>query len=88
MRTIRITATISEDRRLVLQLPPDVTPGEHRVLVVLDEPVGVEESVAETPLRWDDVLLVYDGEAERPVENTVDALREERMRHILAGYQP
>ena len=37
MRTIQTKAKIAEDRKLVLQLPSDVTPGEHRVVVVLDE---------------------------------------------------
>jgi hypothetical protein len=30
MRTIEATTLIAEDRKLVLQLPSDVTPGEHR----------------------------------------------------------
>jgi hypothetical protein len=31
MRTIEATTLIAEDRKLVLQLPSDVTPGEHRL---------------------------------------------------------
>ena len=37
MRTIETTARVSDDRKLVVQLPLDVTPGEHRVVVVIEE---------------------------------------------------
>ena len=62
MRTIEAKAIIADDRRLVLQLPWDVAPGEHHVVVLLDERPSREESEAETPLRWEDGLLVYGGE--------------------------
>lgn len=39
MKTIETTAVIGEDRLLQIQLPPDVTPGHHRVAVVIDENV-------------------------------------------------
>ena len=88
MRTIEATALIADDRRLVLQLPSDVTPGEHRVRVMLDEPADDEDTTAETPVRWDHGVLVYAGEVVGPIENAIDDSREERMRHILPGYQP
>ena len=37
MKTIETTAVIGEDRKLTVQLPPDVTPGSHRVVVVIEE---------------------------------------------------
>ena len=37
MKTIETTAVIDDDRKLSLQLPPDVSTGEHRVLIVLEE---------------------------------------------------
>lgn len=37
MRTIETTATITEDGQLILQVPPDLAPGQHRVVVVIDE---------------------------------------------------
>ncbi|MGV0028151.1 hypothetical protein [Phormidesmis priestleyi] len=37
MRTIETTATITEDGQLTLQVPPDILPGQHRVVVVIDE---------------------------------------------------
>ena len=39
-KTIETTAVIGEDRILQIQLPPDVTPGTHRVAVVIDEPAA------------------------------------------------
>lgn len=38
MRTIETTVTIEPDGKLVLQLPPDVPPGERRVVLVIEEP--------------------------------------------------
>lgn len=51
MRTIRTTATIAEDRRLVLQLPSDVPPGDHRVMVMIDESEQVPERPIADPVR-------------------------------------
>ena len=37
MRTIEAIVEIAEDRKLIVQLPPDVPLGRHRVVAVLDE---------------------------------------------------
>ncbi|MBW4695134.1 MAG: hypothetical protein KME27_25570 [Lyngbya sp. HA4199-MV5] len=37
MRTIETTATITADGQLTLQVPPDLSPGQHRVVLVIDE---------------------------------------------------
>ena len=37
MRTIEATATIRPDRTLTVQVPPDIAPGEHHIVVVIDE---------------------------------------------------
>jgi hypothetical protein len=37
MRTIETTATVTEDRRITLQVPSDIPPGEHRVVMVIEE---------------------------------------------------
>ncbi len=37
MRTIETRATVRPDGTLVAQVPPDVAPGEHRVVLVLEE---------------------------------------------------
>ena len=88
MRTIEATAHITDDRMLVLQLPGDVAPGAHRVVVLLDVGAAEQGAADETPLRWDDGLLVYGGEATARVEDAIDQLREDRIRQVLLGYQP
>jgi hypothetical protein len=40
MRTIETTATVNEDGTLVVAVPPDVRPGRHRVVVVIEETNG------------------------------------------------
>jgi hypothetical protein len=42
MKAIEATAVVGPDRKLVVQLPPDVSTGEHRVVVVIDEPASAE----------------------------------------------
>jgi hypothetical protein len=37
MKTIRAIVRIGDDRRLTMSLPPDVSPGEHNVVLVIDE---------------------------------------------------
>ncbi len=37
MRTIELTAVIGDDRQLVVSLPPDIAPGTHRVVLVIEE---------------------------------------------------
>lgn len=37
MRTIETIATIATDGQLILQVPIDVLPGQHRVVVVIEE---------------------------------------------------
>ncbi len=36
MRTIETTATIAADGTLTAKLPPDVAPGDHSVIIVID----------------------------------------------------
>ncbi len=37
MRTIDTVATVAADGTLRVKLPPDIAPGQHRVVVVIDE---------------------------------------------------
>lgn len=39
MRTIETTVIVSADGTLTLQLPVDIPPGQHRVVLVIDERV-------------------------------------------------
>lgn len=41
MKTIETTATVNSDGTMTLQAPPDVAPGEHRVVLVIDENIAL-----------------------------------------------
>jgi hypothetical protein len=43
MRTTETTVTIEPDGKLVLQLPPDITPGEHRIVLVIEQQPVIAE---------------------------------------------
>jgi hypothetical protein len=38
MKTIETMAVVGDDRRLTLQLPPDVALGPHQIVIVVDGP--------------------------------------------------
>lgn len=40
MRTIETTATVTEEGTLTARVPPDISPGEHRVVLVIDGEAG------------------------------------------------
>lgn len=42
MRTIETIATIEPDGKLILQLPLDIPPGEHRIVLVIGEQLSVK----------------------------------------------
>jgi hypothetical protein len=44
MRTIETTAVVTEDGKLTLTLPPDIAPGKHQVVIVLEEQVSVKNT--------------------------------------------
>lgn len=37
MKTIETTATVSPEGTLFMRIPPSILPGEHRVVIVIDE---------------------------------------------------
>ena len=40
MRTIETTATITAEGTLIVQVPPDIPPGPHHIVVWIDDPPG------------------------------------------------
>lgn len=42
MRTIEATATIRPDSTLTVQVPPDIPPGDHHIVVIIDEQPTVQ----------------------------------------------
>jgi hypothetical protein len=45
MTTIQTTIVVDEQRRATIQLPPQVTPGTHQAVVVIDEPAAARASL-------------------------------------------
>lgn len=37
MKTIETIATVTDDNRLIAKVTPDISPGEHKVVLVIDE---------------------------------------------------
>jgi hypothetical protein len=85
MKTIEITGVVTDDHRLALQLPKDVTPGEHRIVLLIDEPqpAANHDQNIKTPMRWEGNVLVYDGQYSGSIEQFIDELREERIRQFF-----
>jgi hypothetical protein len=59
MKSMQTTATVSVDGRLIVQLPPSIPPGEHRVLLVFDDGTGPSKARIPKPplalnvLKWE-----------------------------------
>jgi hypothetical protein len=81
MKALETTTVVNEDRQLILQLPQAVSVGEHRIVVLIDEPTlaGNHDEETCTPMRWEGNVLVYDGEYTGSLEEFVEELREERI---------
>jgi hypothetical protein len=54
MRSIEATATVTPDGTLTVRVPPEVPPGEHRVVVVIDEaaPQSTSQRLERPPLDF------------------------------------
>ncbi len=50
MRTVEMKAVIGPDRKIVVQLPPDISPGEHQLVIVIEEQPVVEKE--RSPLQF------------------------------------
>ena len=53
MKTIEMTAMVGPDRKIVVQLPPDIRPGKHSLVVVIEETpaAAVRAALADWPLH-------------------------------------
>ncbi|NMG22108.1 hypothetical protein [Brasilonema bromeliae] len=45
MKAITTIATVTEDGKITVQLPPDIPAGEHKLVVVIDEKPLVEKQI-------------------------------------------
>ncbi len=52
MRTIETNAIVTEDGNLIVALPKNIVPGEHRVVITIDEQPVVKGS--KPPLKFRD----------------------------------
>lgn len=44
MRTIRIKAKVGKDRKLTVSLPEDIAPGEHSIVMVIEDGVQAKDA--------------------------------------------
>lgn len=52
MKTIQAIATVTEDGKLIVQVPTDITPGEHQIVLIIDE-TSIEQQKT-SPLKFSD----------------------------------
>jgi len=45
MKTIEMTVIVDESRKLILQLPNGISPGPHKVVLVIDEQAQANDSI-------------------------------------------
>lgn len=89
MIRIETTADFDAEGRFTGQTPSTVTPGPHRVLMLIEEPASSEPAAsdavpaAEPPLKWVDGLLLITGELLEDPEEVRRRLDDERMRDLL-----
>ena len=93
MTTLETTALVADDRRMVLQLPANVSPGEHRVRVEIDPDTNGgddADQTAQSLLRRRGHVLVFDGELldEIDIRREIERDRDDRMRMILGDCAP
>lgn len=92
MKRIETVGLVTEDHQLSACLPADVPPGEHRMVIVLEqtdadsEQSVSAESAVEPPLRWHANILVYDGTLDADFSNTLHDIRQERIDSLTRGH--
>lgn len=86
MTRVETQAIVGPDRTVTIQLPDEVTPGEHRLVVLLGDTDQVEqESDSTQPLVRKGNVLVYAGTRAGDIESTLDQIRDERAEQLLRG---
>jgi hypothetical protein len=66
MRTIQTSAVVSEDGTLTLHVPPDIPPGKHRVVVVIEDPTEAPAKQPRLEFGRYPFGLTSDQDAARP----------------------
>lgn len=52
MKTIQAIATVAEDGKLTVQVLTDIAPGEHQIVLVIDEAPAIKQQ--HSPLKFSD----------------------------------
>lgn len=92
MKRIETVGLVTEDHQLSVRLPADIPPGEHRMVIVLEqtdadsEPSVSSETATEPPLRWHANILVYDGTLDADFSSTLHDIRQERLDSLTRGH--
>jgi hypothetical protein len=59
MRTIETIAMIASDGKLMLQMPADIAPGQHRIVLVIDDSISPEQNLSAEVTTTEDVDAAF-----------------------------
>ena len=62
MKTIETTVTVDESGQLTMQVPDDVVPGRHHVVLVIDEETKTEPAIATHEIDAAFAEMAHDAE--------------------------
>lgn len=57
---IEATITVTPDGKTTIQLPPNIAPGEHKLVLVIDEQLSEEQPVENRDTSWDKLDQLID----------------------------
>jgi hypothetical protein len=61
--TIEAIVTVTPDGKAAIQLPPNIPPGRHKVMLAIDEQLIKEQSAVESNLAWDELEQLIERSA-------------------------
>jgi hypothetical protein len=84
MRTIETTATITPDGQLILQIPADISPGKHRIVLVIEEQLEEEseEGTEQPSVETEDPIF---GLGTHPIDCGLVDAAENHDRYLYTG---
>lgn len=85
MKTIEAIATVTSDGQLILQVPPDIMPGEHRIVLVIDESLEVDPSNSSSDVQLSDDDPIF-GLGKNPIKCRIPDAAEQHDQHLYNGY--
>lgn len=80
MKTIETIGQITSEGQLILQIPPDIAPGIHRIVLVIDERLEPEnpQSIPSTPIQEDPIL----GLGKNPIDLEITDAAEKQDEYL------